>query len=232
MTPHVQNGEARQNADEEQYPPRRFGGHKRKHGGEHQCGQAVPHGPAALHATDGPPSRARIDDLGHQHRACRPLPAESEPLETAEHDQLFVGVGEARQEREARKPENGQLQDFHAPVSIGKDAGEPSARRRKHERRRPKRACLRLAQRPQANERRHCDGIELHIHRIQRPAREARPERAALACRHFAEPVSHSSSFRARKHVRHHPRIFVRGRDLRIGHVGSRARGTARSGRL
>src|SRR5882672_8510970 len=58
---------------------------------------------------------------------------------------------------------------------------------------RPYRSARMPAIHPPADQRRHHDGVELHVHRVERPAGKARPECPPLADIHAGEPIRHEA---------------------------------------
>src|SRR5262245_50636681 len=90
-----------------------------------------------------------------------------------------------------REPDDRQAEDRDAAVPVRENAGDPTADRREQQCGGCQRAGLRLRHRPQADERRHDDGIELHVHRVERPPGETGRERPPFADVHAGKPVRH-----------------------------------------
>ncbi|SOZ38585.1 protein of unknown function (plasmid) [Cupriavidus neocaledonicus] len=150
--------------------------------------QAPADGPAALHQTHGLAAMACTDHLGDQYRTDRPFAAKPEPLQHAGHEQLLRRLGESAQEGKEAEPEHGQLQDPHAAVFVGQDAGQPAADGRADKRARGDVASLGLGHAPHQDEGGNHEGVDHVVECIDAIADEGGKERLALCPSCFFKP--------------------------------------------
>jgi hypothetical protein len=116
----------------------------------------------------------------HQYSPCRPFTAEAETHQCAKNEKLCVVLREAAQKRENGEPRDGNLQRAHASKTIGKRASEPSAEGGSEQCHGADQAGIRIGDCEGGNDRRDHEAKNLHIHGIEHPAAETRPECAPL----------------------------------------------------
>ncbi|MNT27764.1 hypothetical protein D3C72_1634070 [compost metagenome] len=131
---------------------------------------------------------AGADHLGDQHRADRPFAAKAQALQHARDEQLLGRIGEPAQEGEEAEPEHGQLQDPHAAVLVGQDAGQPAADGRADQRAGRDIAGFGLGHAPHENERGDHEGVDHVVEGIDAIADEGGKERLALFSGSFFKP--------------------------------------------
>ncbi|MCY1228387.1 hypothetical protein D9M72_406990 [compost metagenome] len=184
----IQDKDRRQHAGPEQHAPCVL---LLEHGIDRpECNrrQAPADGPAALHQSDRLAAVAGPDHLGDQQGTDRPFAAKAQALQHAGQEQLLGGLGEAAQERKETEPEHGQLQDPHATIFVGQDAGQPAADGRADERARRDVARLGLGHAPHQDEGGDHEGVDHVVEGIDPIADEGGKERLALRLVCFFKP--------------------------------------------
>jgi hypothetical protein len=188
---HEEHQHGRQQADPEHHAPADVA---REHGRD-RAGQqgrdARADRRAAVHDAQRLAAMLRRDHLAQQHRAHGPFGAEADALQHPGGEQLLVVLGEARQGREDREPQDGQLQDPRPPEPVAEPAAQPAADRRGDIVGR--RDVARLRQRHA--ERGDQDGDHVledqPVGAVHRPAGAARPEDPARLGVRLAVPTHH-----------------------------------------
>ena len=123
----------------------------------------------------------RAYHFAHQYGARRPFAAEAKSHQCAEDEKLRVSLRKPTQEREKGEPDDGDLQRAHAPETVGKGTREPAAEGGREQRHGADQPGIRIGNCKGDNDRRDCEAENLHIHSIEHPTAETRPECALLA---------------------------------------------------
>ena len=116
----------------------------------------------------------------HQHGARRPLAAEAKSHQCTEDEKLRVSLRKPTQEREKGEPDDGDLQRAHAPETVRKGARKPAAEGGGEQRRGADQPGIRIGNREGDDDCRDREAENLHIHGVERPPAETRPESALL----------------------------------------------------
>jgi len=105
-----------------------------------------------LHQADRLATVLRGDDLPDQHGAHGPFPAEAEPLQGTEHEDLLEILREADRERADGEPEDCALQHLDPAVAVRQHARDPSANRGEDQRHGAQQPCLAPVQSPDVDQ--------------------------------------------------------------------------------
>ncbi len=133
------------------------------------------------------------DGFTHQHRAHRPLAAETQALQAARDQQLPERVGEAAQEGEESEPQDGELQNTRPPEAIGERARQPAPHGGDQQDSRPQQACLVPAHMPGRHQTGDDEAVDHHVHAVESPATERGEQSGAFGAGKLRQPGALSS---------------------------------------
>ncbi|MNF53025.1 hypothetical protein D3C84_343940 [compost metagenome] len=131
-----------------------------------------------------------------QHRAGRPLAAETEAHQGPCNQQLLVALGKAAEEGEEGKPQHRQLQGANTTDAVGENTRYPAADGRSDQRAGVNQPGLAGGDAPHGNQGRHHEAEHLGVHAVQAIADLAAPEGAAFLLIDVAIPVERSRTGR------------------------------------
>ena len=195
VAPDVEHQQCRKNPGPEHCPPRQMFRQHRIQQQEKQVRYAPAHRPSALHRAHRLAAVLRADHFPDQHRADRPLAAESQALQRARDQQLLEGIREPAEKGEEGEPGNGQLKNAHAPESVRQHTRQPAADRRTDDRHGGDPAGLNFRHAPHRNQGGHDVGEDHDIDRVGGPPRDRGDQRLALPPVQLFQPCEHRSSF-------------------------------------
>jgi hypothetical protein len=181
----------RRAADEEQHPPCGRRRQQREQQGIEQGRGSPADRPAGLHEAQRFTAMLRPHGLAQQYRPGRPFAAKAQSHEGPGRQQLLEIAGQAGQQGEGCEPQNGNLQNAHAAVTIRAPASQPAAHGRHQQRCGTNHAGLPARQAPDRDQRGNDEAVDLDVHRVQRPAADGRREGAALVAGQLSDPGEH-----------------------------------------
>src|SRR5262245_19904884 len=129
------------------------------------------------------------DGFAEQDGSRGPFAAESQTQERPYDKKLAVALRESGKKGENSKPQDGDLKHPHTPETIGEPSCKPSTDCGRYERNGCQPAGVGPCDAPGCNQGGDNQGVDLEIHRVERPPPNARAEGAAFLFGEIADPA-------------------------------------------